>query len=263
MQKKISEDTSKLKQKQNLYEVVRSDRNLYSKQLVDLQNDITALKTTFRQINHMIDQQKEDISIRDSLIVKEHFLHHSVEKERELLKNQLIKSRKQVLSSKDIVENQQVEIVKLSRIISEADQERSRQKNELASVLSERNLLTSQVVKRNSELEAVYSKIKVQRNSLRMGERQFEKLMNTIFHWQKELVQAVLDKHGALTRLNDFAALKRKSLSLQNELTSLELKSRALVDELEKPMNVHRWRQLESSDPHRFYCFYKLYLRQN
>lgn len=89
LQTKIAEDTARLKQKQNLYEVVRSDRNLYSKQLVDLQNDIAALKTTFRQMNHTIDQQKEDIAARDKLIVNEHFLHHSVEKERELLKNQV------------------------------------------------------------------------------------------------------------------------------------------------------------------------------
>jgi uncharacterized sporulation protein YeaH/YhbH (DUF444 family) len=32
LQKKISEDQAKLKYKQNLYEAVRSDRNLYSKQ---------------------------------------------------------------------------------------------------------------------------------------------------------------------------------------------------------------------------------------
>jgi chromosome segregation ATPase len=252
LQQKIAEDTGRLKQKQNLYEVVRSDRNLYSKQLVDLQNDIATLRTTFRQMNHTIEQQKEDISARDSLIVKEHFLHHSVEKERELLKNQLIKSRKQVLSSKDIVDNQQTEIVKLSRIITEADQERSRQKNELQSVLAERNLLTSQVVRRHSELEAVYSKIKVQRNSLRMGERQYDQLMGDIFKWQKEVVHFVRARHEVMDRMVDFESLKRQEVQLQRELTGLKMKSRALSDELDLPMNIHRWRVLESSDPDRY-----------
>ena len=252
LQKKIAEDTSKLKQKQNLYEVVRSDRNLYSKQLADLQSDISSLKTTFRQMNHTIEQQKEDIALRDSQIVKEHFMHHSVEKERELLKNQLIKSRKQVLSSKDIVENQQQEIIKLSRIITEADQERSRQKNELISVLSERNLLTSQVVKRNAELEAVYSKIKVQRNSLRMGERQYDKLMTEIFAWQKELVRFIQEKDKVIGKMSDYGELKQKEAQLQRELMNLKVKSRALYDELDLPMNIHRWRLLESSDPERY-----------
>lgn len=35
--KKISESETKLKQQQNLYEAVRSDRNLYSKNLVEAQ----------------------------------------------------------------------------------------------------------------------------------------------------------------------------------------------------------------------------------
>lgn len=252
LQKKISEDTSKLKQKQNLYEVVRSDRNLYSKQLVDLQNDINTLKTTFRQMNHTIEQQEDDISARDSQIVKEHFLHHSVEKERELLKNQLIKSRKQVLSSKDIVDNQQVEIVKLSRIIAESDQERNRQRNELSSVLAERNLLTSQVVKRNSELELVYSKIKVQRNNLRMGEIQYDKLMKSIYAWYTQIVTLVKSKNDVVDNMRDFDEVKRKNFKLQKELRVLKVKCRALHDELDLPINIHRWRILESSDPNRY-----------
>lgn len=40
--KKIAESETKLKQQQNLYEAVRSDRNLYSKNLVEAQ-----VKTTF------------------------------------------------------------------------------------------------------------------------------------------------------------------------------------------------------------------------
>ena len=35
--KKIAESETKLKQQQNLYEAVRSDRNLYSKNLVEAQ----------------------------------------------------------------------------------------------------------------------------------------------------------------------------------------------------------------------------------
>lgn len=142
LNKKVNDDQMKLKQKQSMYESVRSDRNLYSKQLLDSQEEINLLKRNFRSMNHHIDQMKEEISVRDHSIVKEHFLHHSVDKERELLKNELTKIRKQVQSSELIVENQRVEIMKLQRIIEEADQERQRQKNELGAILSERNLLT-------------------------------------------------------------------------------------------------------------------------
>jgi chromosome segregation ATPase len=147
---KIAADNTKLKMKQNLFESVRADRNLYSKQLVDSQDEIARLRREFRTMNHSIDQMKEEISIKDNAIVKEHFCHHSVEKEREILKNEITKIKKQLHSSDTIVENQRVEIMKLQRIIDEADKEAQRQAHELAAIMSERNLITGQLVKRNS-----------------------------------------------------------------------------------------------------------------
>ena len=47
--KKIKE---RLKQQQNLYEQVISERNLYSKQLLEAKEDITSMKILFRSMNH-------------------------------------------------------------------------------------------------------------------------------------------------------------------------------------------------------------------
>jgi hypothetical protein len=46
--------------------------------------------------------------VKDNAIVKEHFCHHSVEKEREILKNEITKIKKQLHSSDTIIENQRV-----------------------------------------------------------------------------------------------------------------------------------------------------------
>ena len=121
LQKKILDDQGKLKHKQNLYDAVRSDRNLYSKQLLESQEEITSMKRKFRGMNHLIEQLKDEISAKDHAIVKEHFNHHSVDKEKELLKNEIVKIKKQLQTSDLIIESQQVELLKLSRIIDEAD----------------------------------------------------------------------------------------------------------------------------------------------
>ena len=252
LQKKIAEDQAKLKHKQNLYEAVRADRNLYSKQLVESQEEISSLKKKFRLTNHQIDQIKEEISSKDHQIVKEHFHHHSVDKERELLKNELTKIRKQVLSSEQIIENQHVEVLKLTRIIEEADLERQRQSNELIAIISERNLLTAQVVKRNFELGEMYDKIKVQRSNLRIGEQHFFKILKTQKKLQEELVAVVKKHNSTIDTLGVLEDVRRKVLKLEKELLQEESKRQALTDELARPMNVHRWRVLESSDPQRF-----------
>eukprot|EP01039_Chlorochromonas_danica_P001650 gene1650-1802_t len=252
LNKKITTDQMKLKQKQSLYESVRSERNLFSKQLVDAQEEIQALKRKFRSMNNQIDQMKEDISAKDHAIVKEHFLHHSVDKERELLKNELTKIRKQVQASEGIIENQRVEIMKLQRIIEEADQERLRQKNELAAVLSERNLLTAQLVKRNTELNTMYEKIKTTRGQLKIGERNYKKYYEDLQGWQAQIQMIVGANNDTVKTLSELDLLKTRKIALEKEISKERTRSRALLDELATPMNVHRWRILESSDPKRY-----------
>lgn len=252
LQKKISEDAAKLKHKQNMYDTIRSDRNLYNKQLTDCQEEINALKRKFLGSNHFIEQLKEETSSKDNAIVKEHFMHHSVTRETELLRNELTKIRKQIESSEGIIANQRVEIMKLTRIIEEAELERTRQNSELASIMSEKNLLTSQVVKRNYELTLLYERIKAQRSDLRIGENQYNRINEAITDWQKQLVGTLYEHNDTVRSLVGLEDMRMKAIRLEREILKEQGKIRALNDELTKPMNVHRWRVLESSDPKRF-----------
>ncbi|CAN0284340.1 unnamed protein product, partial [Discosporangium mesarthrocarpum] len=62
--KKVLDWEAKLKQQQQLYESVRSDRNLYSKNLVEAQDEIAEMKRKFKIMNHQIEQLKEDITAK-------------------------------------------------------------------------------------------------------------------------------------------------------------------------------------------------------
>lgn len=78
LQKKISEAETKLKQQQNLYEAVRVDRNMYSKNLIESQDEIQEMKRKFKIMNHQIEQLKDEIGAKDLALVKEHFDHLKV-----------------------------------------------------------------------------------------------------------------------------------------------------------------------------------------
>jgi hypothetical protein len=155
-------------------------------------------------------------------------------------------------SSETIIENQRVEVLKLLRIIDEAELERNRQKSELTAVLSERTLLTGQLVKRNSELNEMYEKIKLQRSNLRIGERNYNDFMDELSKWQKELVNLVESNNETIQGLVKLEEYRFRVVQLEKEVIKEKTKTRALNDELEVTMNVHRWRILESSDPKRF-----------
>lgn len=59
--------------------------------------------------------------------VKEHFHHHNVDKDKESLRNEVTKVKKQIVSGEHIALHQRSELQKLTHIIQEADEERQRQ----------------------------------------------------------------------------------------------------------------------------------------
>merc|ERR1719375_3127918 len=170
LQKKIAEGDSKLKQQQGLYEAVRSDRNLYSKNLIESQDEIAEMKRKLKIMNHQIEQLKEQIGNKDQAFVKERIEHTRSDKEKEALKNELMRLKKVVATAETTLKNYQSEVDKLNHIISEADQERFRQQREYDVVINERDILGTQLIRRNDELALLYEKIKIQRAAISQGE---------------------------------------------------------------------------------------------
>ncbi|CAK4615868.1 unnamed protein product, partial [Aphanomyces euteiches] len=194
LQDKITEGETRLKQQQNLYEAVRSDRNLYSKSLIESQEEIADMKRKFKIMNHQIEQLKEEITTKDHSLVKEHFDHHKVDKDKETLKAELTRIKKQIQSSEQIIANQEQEISKLASIIQEADDEKQRQLKEYNAVVNDRDNLRAQLILRNEELKALYEKIKIQKSTLNIGQAQYLERAKEVQQLEKR-VQDLLDEH--------------------------------------------------------------------
>ena len=73
-----------------------------------------------------------------TVLVKEHFEHSKLEKEKEALLLQIGKLQQQFDESHQMIQNQASEESKLRHIISEADMDRIRQKKEYEAVVQER-----------------------------------------------------------------------------------------------------------------------------
>ncbi|CAK4077359.1 unnamed protein product [Aphanomyces euteiches] len=262
LQDKITEGETRLKQQQNLYEAVRSDRNLYSKSLIESQEEIADMKRKFKIMNHQIEQLKEEITTKDHSLVKEHFDHHKVDKDKETLKAELTRIKKQIQSSEQIIANQEQEISKLASIIQEADDEKQRQLKEYNAVVNDRDNLRAQLILRNEELKALYEKIKIQKSTLNIGQAQYLERAKEVQQLEKR-VQDLLDEHKKTQ--NQIACtgdLKAELVRLEGELLQERTKIKALSEELDHPLNVHRWRKLEGSDPKRLDMIRKIHSLQ-
>merc|ERR1719171_2181087 len=238
LKKMITDVKSKLNQQKNLYEAVRTDKNLYSKNLIESLEEISEMRKKFRIMYHQIEQLKEEIKEKDSQLIKEHFEHHRVSKDSEKIKDNLDKATKKQKHLQQVVDQQRAEIKKLEATIQEAEVERQNQKKEFEGVISERDILGTQLIRRDDELALLYEKIKIQQSTLQKGETQYKDRLDEIRSLKGKIAQLKLDLHIAKQQAVNIDDLKKEVYHLQRELLQERTKVKALSEELENPMNL-------------------------
>ena len=117
----------------------------------------------------------------------------------------------------------------LKKTIANAELDFQKQEKEHQIVVNERDFMGQQLIKRNEEIQSLYEKIKVLQSELSKMHSQYAK------------------------KLLELEKAKGEREFLLEEYTKTQNnKVRSLEDENRKPMNIHRWRKLEYSDPEKF-----------
>ncbi|KAJ3145612.1 hypothetical protein HDU89_006976 [Geranomyces variabilis] len=247
--KKIGELEKRLKEAQAVYETMRGERNFYSKNLVESQDEITEMKRKVKIMGHQIEQLKEEIASKEGALVKEHFEHSKLEKAKEVLSVQIGKLQLQYEDAQQMIQNQQSEESKLRHIISTADTDRLRQKKEYETLVQERDILGTQLIRRNDELSLLYEKIKIQTSTLHKGELQYRERLEDIRVCKLEIKKLRREKAILQTETQNVDGLRADIFRLQREVLRERTRVKVLEEELSSPLNIHRWRKLCGSDP--------------
>mmetsp|Transcript_56424 Transcript_56424/g.149969 ORF Transcript_56424/g.149969 Transcript_56424/m.149969 type:complete len:330 (-) Transcript_56424:289-1278(-) len=207
------------------------------------------MKRKFKIMNHQIEQLKEEIQAKDQAYVKERIEHTKSEKEKDTLKNELIRIKKQVAIAEASMKNFEAEVSKLNHIITDADVEHLRQKREYDIVINERDILGTQLIRRNDELALLYEKIKIQQASISQGEIGYRDRIEDLRVLKLRANALRRELHIQRAESTDLDLLRSEVYGLQRELLQDRTKVKALSEELENPNNSHRWRKLDGSDP--------------
>jgi len=258
LRKSLTDEQAKLKLQQTLYEQVRADRNLFSKQQVASEDEIAELKRKFKILSHQIDQLKEELGAKDAALINEHFAYKRLQDELKVSKRKLAK-RKEVLSKADaVLASQDAEIKNLRRTLQEAEAAQHAQKRIYDDVVQERDILGTQLIRRNDELALLYEKMRIQQATLSKGEQQYRDRLQDIRRLKREMNNTRRQLQIRSHEVTNIEALKNEVYHVQRELLQERTKVKALSEELENPMNVHRWRKLEGSDPKRYELLQKI-----
>ncbi|XP_005520938.2 PREDICTED: cilia- and flagella-associated protein 58 [Pseudopodoces humilis] len=257
-EKEIQVQMIKLKQQQNLCETLRTERTLYSKNLIEAKDEIAEMKMKLKTATRHVDHLKEEIKEKDLALEKAHVEFQQSEDEKESLKAELLKMTKQAQEAKAYIENQEAEEKKLIKIIAEADAERLRQNKELDKALCERHALGTQLIRRNDEVALLYEKIKIQQAILNRGENEYRQRMEDMRILRLEIKKLRREKGILGKSVANVEELRCEFNHMQKELLREQTRCKILEEELQKPLQVHRWRKLEASDPTTFELILKV-----
>ncbi|XP_043264498.1 cilia- and flagella-associated protein 58-like [Colletes gigas] len=260
--KRLAESEARYRQQQNLFEAVRAERNSCSKALTEAQDEIQELKNKLKVVNHQIEQLKEDIVSKEAGLIKEEFLRGRVEKEKEALKIELQSTRKEVTDLRHEIEEMKLEEKNLRQVLQRAESDIGRHKKDIDNVMNERDILGTQLVRRNDELSLQYSRIKVLHGTLHQGEAQYNQRLEEIRLLKLEVKNLRTEKVLLMKNIANMSDLRQEVFHLNRDLTKERLKVMALEEEVQTPLNIHRWRKLEGSDPSTYELLVKIQILQ-
>ncbi|XP_035722569.1 cilia- and flagella-associated protein 58-like isoform X1 [Vespa mandarinia] len=260
--KRLIESDSKYRQQQNLFEIVRAERNTCQKSLMVAHDDIQELKSKLQLTTQQIEQLKEEISMKEADLIKKDFVLGRVEAEKETLKVDLQSARKDISDLRREIDKMKQEEKRLRQTIHEADRDIARHKKDIDNVMNERNILGTQLVRRNDELCLQYNRMKILNGTLQRGKQQYNERLEDIRLLKLEVNKLRTEKVLLMKNINNTSDMRYEIFHLNRNLTRERLKVMALEEEIQTPLNIHRWRKLEFSDPSSYEMLSKIQLLQ-
>jgi chromosome segregation ATPase len=251
-QKEISACETKIQYQQNLYESVLSDKKLHAKHLLDAQAEIVEMKRKLKIMNFSINGSKEEIYAKETAKQKEAAELAKITKEIDGIHDEIKNLKSQQELAQSYIRTQVSEQSKLANFAKEAEMEKIREEKALNSLVSERDNLSAQLMRQNDELTKVYDRIKTVQSSLNRGEIYYNEKCKTIRNITLEILDLKNQYRSLVLETGNLADLKKHLTNVEEELTQGQIRFKALEEQLKYPMNIHRWRKMESSNPQEF-----------
>lgn len=250
--------STKLKQGQAAYEHLKTEKLAISKELAQAMDDVAELKRKNKVQGNQIEQLKGEVHAKDKALVAEEFEHQSVEKRLEQRSHE-VEQLKRLLDEANLnITKQDNEIGDLNATIRRLDAEALAQKRAYDQVVTERDILGTQLIRRNDELALLYEKLSIQASRLSKGETQYTERVQDIRLLRLKIKDLQRELTLARASASTAGVLKKEVEELQKELMKTQLKLNRLSDKYETPMNVHHWRRLEGTDPSTFELIQKV-----
>ena len=262
LKKQILETEHEIKEKDQACKGLRDERGLVSRQFVDSQREVKDLESQISILRQDIQQLQNEITVKDEKLLRKQYDERRERVEKDHTTVDVSRLREQIGRQDELIQKQESAAQRLGSVIQQMDEDILNQKREYDTVLNERDILGTQLIRRNDELALLYEKVKIQGNTLKKGELQYNKRIEDMRLLMRKIKNLRMELSVAKGSSVDVDGVTRELMQTDKELLKEKIKVKVLSEELENPLNVHRWRMLEASDPDSFELIRKVQLLQ-
>jgi chromosome segregation ATPase len=252
LQRLLADGEAKLKQQERLYDSVRADRNTQGKLLIEAEGQVQDVTLKLDGVKLQATRLENDIAAKDEALLKEHLDRAALERERDAVRADVGRAAARIRELESAAASQLAEADALKKLLTAGEAQLQRQQKELSAVMSERDLLSAQLVRRNDELAEQYEYAKTQQSEIAAGEQRLRDTQKEIRLLALKLADVTRELEVTRRSVACVDELKREVQVLGRELLAEQNKVKVLTLEAQTPLNVHRHRILVGADPEAF-----------
>ncbi|ESL10225.1 hypothetical protein TRSC58_02045 [Trypanosoma rangeli SC58] len=249
LQQQLMDNEKRGKVQQDLLDRVSADRARTEKQLKEGEVEWATLRERYVTNDEEIQLLKVQLIAKEGALCRLHMVRQQLQRDISNAEQRASHLKDDGLNAHARREVLETEAQKLTHLIAECDAEKSKHQSKFADLVNERNVLATQLIHRNEELRLLYNKIRLQECGLEKGASEYDRQVRNVESIRDELTELRLRCRLELVRLHYSEKLQRRKQNIERELFTERQRCRALVDELQRPVHVHRWRRLESDAP--------------
>ena len=224
-------------------------RDLVVNQIITLKSQSTSLEEDNLNLEAEIRALKSLIREKDVICVETHVTRKKIENQLMDLENDKIKLQatlQDVIKSRCTLENQ---IMRSRYLHDTAINDLTTLKRANMLLESQNRLLDHSVHKKDKEYQKLNEKAVILSQTLRSRSSMYSKLTNEIHLFKENLTHEVEKAQSLKNKCDHYPILRKEEIRLEKIKIEEQGKARALEEELQTPMLIHRWRFLQGTNP--------------
>jgi chromosome segregation ATPase len=165
------------------------------------------------------------------------------------LQKRVVEVEAEIKKAEELSTEARNKIQRSLHLVSQADLDIMKQKQVVNDLKSQCLALNARITQNTAEIEILKVKVQTVAGVLAMGGMAYRRQAETLQKQRSDLDREVNQQRERVKRASHRRGLFLEEIRIEKSLIRESGKCRALEDQLEKPMNVHRWLFLDGTNP--------------